>query len=68
MSFAEVWQLGARAQQEYGTWAEFSAGYVLGRCLHFDKDEFGSWYTEVRDSHRALMQHRDSPWTLLPLR
>ncbi|MFD3482876.1 DUF1266 domain-containing protein [Streptomyces sp. NPDC058665] len=50
------------ARAAYGSWEEFSAGYVLGRCLHFDEEEFGPWYTTVLDAHRALVTTPDSPW------
>ncbi|MFE9386635.1 DUF1266 domain-containing protein [Streptomyces sp. NPDC007025] len=60
--------VGSAAAEEYDTWRDFSLGYVLGRCLHFDEDAFGSWYREVRDSHRLLTADRKSPWTALPLR
>ena len=56
---------GALAWRTYGSWAEFSASYVLGRCLHFDEDALGTWYREVRDSHLVLTRHPDSPWTTL---
>ncbi|WP_405793006.1 DUF1266 domain-containing protein [Streptomyces sp. NBC_01506] len=54
------------ARAVYGSWEEFSAGYVLGRCLHFDEEEFGSWYTTVLDAHRALTTTPDSPWLTVP--
>ncbi|GAA2096305.1 hypothetical protein GCM10009801_65760 [Streptomyces albiaxialis] len=54
---------GELARKAYGSWAEFSTAYVLGRCLHFDEDTLGSWYREVRDSHRLLTRHPESPWT-----
>ncbi|MFG3258994.1 DUF1266 domain-containing protein [Streptomyces sp. NPDC048172] len=58
---------GELARKAYGSWAEFSTAYVLGRCLHFDEDALGTWYREVRDSHRLLTHHPDSPWTTGPL-
>nr|WP_243275099.1 DUF1266 domain-containing protein [Streptomyces albus] len=60
--------VGEAAAEEYASWADFSLGYVLGRCLHFDEDGFGSWYREVRDSHRLLTTRPDSPWARVPLR
>ncbi|MFF4224484.1 DUF1266 domain-containing protein [Streptomyces sp. L500] len=54
------------ARDAYGSWEEFSAGYVLGRCLHFDEERFGSWYTEVLDAHRALTVDPESPWRTVP--
>ncbi|MGW7483406.1 DUF1266 domain-containing protein [Nonomuraea muscovyensis] len=62
-----VERAGKGAQGVYGSWAEFSAGYVLGRCLHFDEEAFGDWYTTVLDAHRALMTHPESPWAAIPL-
>ncbi|WP_431983526.1 DUF1266 domain-containing protein [Streptomyces qinglanensis] len=60
--------VGSAAAEEYATWQDFSLGYVLGRCLHSDEDAFGSWYRELRDSHRLLTTDRKSPWRALPLR
>ncbi|GHG54494.1 DUF1266 domain-containing protein [Streptomyces griseocarneus] len=54
------------ARDAYGSWEEFSAGYVLGRCLHFDEEHFGSWYTEVLQAHRALAEDPESPWRTVP--
>lgn len=54
------------ARAVYGSWEEFSAGYVLGRCLHFDEEEFGPWYTTVLDAHRELATAPDSPWRTVP--
>ncbi|ARZ66089.1 hypothetical protein SMD11_0423 [Streptomyces albireticuli] len=56
----------AGARDVYDSWEEFSAGYVLGRCLHFDEERFGSWYTTVLDAHRALTTDPDSPWRTVP--
>ncbi|MFI9722648.1 DUF1266 domain-containing protein [Streptomyces sp. NPDC052396] len=54
------------ARDAYGSWAEFSAGYVLGRCLHFDEEEFGPWYTDVLEAHRSLATDPDGPWLTVP--
>ncbi|MFC5143313.1 DUF1266 domain-containing protein [Streptomyces aureoversilis] len=56
------------AQAAYDSWEEFSAGYVLGRCLHFDEEEFGPWYTTVLDAHRALTTDPESPWRTVPFK
>ncbi|MEU7136063.1 DUF1266 domain-containing protein [Streptomyces sp. NPDC046261] len=56
------------AQSAYDSWEEFSAGYVLGRCLHFDEEKFGRWYTTVLDAHRALTTDPESPWLTVPFR
>lgn len=58
---------GKDTQRVYESWAEFSAGYVLGRCLHFDEEAFGEWYTSVLDAHRALLTDPESPWNRVPL-
>jgi hypothetical protein len=52
---ATVERAGKAVQAAYGSWPEFSAGYILGRCLHFDEETFGDWYTTVLDAHRALL-------------
>ncbi|MFC7341106.1 DUF1266 domain-containing protein [Saccharopolyspora griseoalba] len=54
------------ARSRYSSWAEFSAGYVLGRCLHFDEEAFGDWYAEVLLAHRVLVAEDESPWHLVP--
>ncbi|WP_336207530.1 DUF1266 domain-containing protein [Nonomuraea sp. LPB2021202275-12-8] len=64
---ATIERAGKSVQSAYGSWAEFSAGYVLGRCLHFDEEAFGEWYTTVLHAHRALMSDPDSPWMTVPL-
>lgn len=60
--------VGTLAEKTYGTWQEFSAAYVLGRCMHFDDDRFSHWYGDVRDSHRVLASRPDSPWASVALR
>lgn len=54
------------ARSSYASWQTFSAGYVLGRCLHFDEESFGTWYTDVLRAHRALTTDPDSPWLTVP--
>ncbi|MFI9237250.1 DUF1266 domain-containing protein [Streptomyces sp. NPDC053079] len=54
------------ARSAYDSWEEFSAGYILGRCLHFDEEAFGRWYTTVLDAHRALTTDPESPWRTVP--
>ncbi|MET9555646.1 DUF1266 domain-containing protein [Streptomyces sp. NPDC006645] len=63
---AALERASAAARSAYDSWEEFSAGYVLGRCLHFDEEEFGPWYTTVLDAHRALATAPDSPWRTVP--
>jgi hypothetical protein len=62
-----VLRVGTAARQVYRSWSDFATGYVLGRCLHFDEEAFGDWYTTVLDAHRALMTHPESPWAAIPL-
>lgn len=64
--YAALERASGAARAVYGSWEEFSAGYVLGRCLHFDEEEFGPWYTTVLDAHRALATAPDSPWRTVP--
>lgn len=54
------------SQATYDSWEEFSAGYVLGRCLHFDEEEFGSWYEDMVAAHHILTTDPDSPWLNIP--
>ncbi|WP_052851770.1 DUF1266 domain-containing protein [Streptomyces avicenniae] len=63
---AAVLRAGAVARQAYRSWADFATGYILGRCLHFDSEEFGDWYTEMREAHRILSTHQESPWLSVP--
>ncbi|WP_406403009.1 DUF1266 domain-containing protein [Streptomyces uncialis] len=65
-TYAALERVSRVARVMYGSWEEFSAGYVLGRCLHFDEESFGSWYTEVLDAHRALITDPDGPWRTVP--
>ncbi|MEU9372461.1 DUF1266 domain-containing protein [Streptomyces sp. NPDC048255] len=57
-----VLRAGESARQTYRSWAEFSAGYVLGRCLHFDEEEFGEWYAGALGAHLTLTTDPASPW------
>ncbi|MFF4573351.1 DUF1266 domain-containing protein [Streptomyces sp. NPDC001410] len=63
-----VIEAGRVAARSYKSWRDFAAGYILGRCLHFDDEEFGSWYTDMVDVHRILMSEPDSPWLTVPFR
>ena len=65
---AAVIEAGVAAAREYRSWQDFSAGYILGRCLHFDNEEYGEWYTDVLDTHRVLMSEPGSPWLTIPFR
>ncbi|MFI1259192.1 DUF1266 domain-containing protein [Streptomyces netropsis] len=57
---------GCAAQVAYRSWEEFSAAFVLGRCLHFDEEEFGPWYTDVLAAHEVLTTNPASPWLNIP--
>jgi hypothetical protein len=50
----------------YDSWQDFSAGYILGRCLHFDGEEFGEWYSNMLEAHRILTTDPGSPWLNIP--
>lgn len=63
-----VLRAGEAARGTYRSWEEFSAGYVLGRCLHFDEEEFGDWYTGALTAHRVLTTDPASPWLNIPWR
>ncbi|MFI9204711.1 DUF1266 domain-containing protein [Streptomyces sp. NPDC053048] len=63
---AAVIRAGRVSQATYNSWADFSAGYVLGRCLHFDDEEFGNWYQGVLEAHRLLFSDPQSPWLNIP--
>ena len=43
-------------------------GYILGRCLHFDNEKFGSWYQDMVTVHRILTSDPGSPWLNIPFR
>ncbi|MFC0597582.1 DUF1266 domain-containing protein [Streptomyces palmae] len=57
---------GRASARNYRSWPEFSAAYILGRCLHFDEEEFGSWYEDMLTAHRALTTDPASPWLTIP--
>ncbi|MFI6035233.1 DUF1266 domain-containing protein [Streptomyces sp. NPDC051315] len=63
-----VVQARRAASLSYCPWQDFSAGYILGRCLHFDEEEFGEWYTDMLDAHRILMSDPGNPWLNIPFR
>ncbi|MFH8617923.1 DUF1266 domain-containing protein [Streptomyces sp. NPDC017979] len=57
---------GRACRANYRSWEEMSAAYVLGRCLHFDEEEFGDWYENALASHRTLTTDPASPWRNIP--
>ncbi|MFP8905477.1 DUF1266 domain-containing protein [Streptomyces atacamensis] len=61
-----VVRAGRVSQVAYDSWESFSAGYVLGRCLHFDEEEFGDWYQEMLAAHRVLTTDPAGPWRTIP--
>lgn len=61
-----VLRAGEVAGETYRSWAEFSAGYLLGRCLHFDEEEFGEWYDSSLATHLTLTGEPASPWLNIP--
>ncbi|MEU2063062.1 DUF1266 domain-containing protein [Streptomyces sp. NPDC013455] len=63
-----VIEAGRASARSYKSWQDFAAGYILGRCLHFDDEEFGSWYTDMVDVHRVLMSDPGSPWRTVAFR
>ncbi|MEV4170941.1 DUF1266 domain-containing protein [Nonomuraea sp. NPDC049709] len=63
-----VLHAGRVSRINYRSWEDFSAAYILGRCLHFDEEEFGDWYGEMLDAHRILTTDPNSPWLNIPFR
>ncbi|MBO1332206.1 DUF1266 domain-containing protein [Streptomyces sp. VRA16 Mangrove soil] len=63
-----VVRAGELAREVYGSWAEFSAGYVLGRVLRFDDESFGHMYGSAVRPHEILTTHPESPWRSMPFR
>ncbi|MEV5240710.1 DUF1266 domain-containing protein [Streptomyces cinnamoneus] len=61
-----VLRAGSAARANYRSWQEFSAAFVLGRCLHFDEEEFGPWYTDMLAAHQVLSTDPASPWLTIP--
>ncbi|KUJ64068.1 hypothetical protein ACZ90_62390 [Streptomyces albus subsp. albus] len=57
---------GRASRLNYRSWQEYSAAYILGRCLHFDEEEFGSWYEDMLAAHRVLTTDPASPWLTIP--
>ncbi|MCT2586253.1 DUF1266 domain-containing protein [Actinophytocola gossypii] len=63
---AAVLRAGELCRRHYRSWADFSAGYALGRVLRFDQEQYGHMYLSVRGPHRLLMTEPSSPWCHLP--
>ncbi|MER0241470.1 DUF1266 domain-containing protein [Streptomyces sp. HSW2009] len=63
---AAVITAGVLCRRHYTSWADFSAGYVLGRVLRFDDESFGPMYASALAPHRLLLDTPTSPWRTLP--
>ncbi|MDQ3787721.1 MAG: DUF1266 domain-containing protein [Actinomycetota bacterium] len=61
-----VLRAGELCRQHYTSWADFSAGYALGRVIRFDEERYGHMYVSVLGPHRLLMGDRSSPWWHVP--
>jgi len=61
-----ILRAGKLSRANYRSWEEFSASYILGRCLHFDEEEFGTWYQDMLEAHRILSTDPGSPWLTVP--
>lgn len=61
-----VLRAGELCRQHYTSWADFSAGYALGRVIRFDEEQYGHMYVSVLGPHRLLMGDRTSPWWHVP--
>ncbi|WP_328488957.1 DUF1266 domain-containing protein [Streptomyces zaomyceticus] len=54
------------ARREYGSWEEFSLGYLLARLIHFDEGDPEPMYQESVAVHRTLTQDPSSPYRNIP--
>jgi len=61
-----VRRAGQLCATHYGSWADLSAGFALGRLLFFDDEDFAVHYVTVREAHRKLLDAPESPFRLLP--
>lgn len=62
-----VLRVGALCASAYRDWRELSAGYVLGRLLHFGDTDRSKYYRSVRQVHRLLTEDPAGPWRTLEL-
>jgi hypothetical protein len=53
------------AQRDYVSWEHLAAGYILGRVMRFDGEEFGKFYFDSLDAHRSIFGDPRSPWRAL---
>ena len=65
---AAVVEAGYNSARCYESWEDFSAAFILGRCLQFDNEKFGSWYQDMVTVHRILNSDPGSPWLNIPFR
>lgn len=61
-----VLRAGELCRRQYTSWADFSAGYALGRVIRFDNETYGHMYVSVRGPHHLLTTDRTSPWSHIP--
>ncbi|MEV0598481.1 DUF1266 domain-containing protein [Streptomyces sp. NPDC050315] len=61
-----VVRAGRMVAANYRSWEDFAASFILGRCLHFDDEDFGKWYEEMVTVHRILTTDPASPWLNIP--
>ncbi|MEU9862219.1 DUF1266 domain-containing protein [Streptomyces sp. NPDC047971] len=54
------------ARRAYGSWTDFSLGYLLARLIHFDEGDPEPMYQESVTIHRALTQDPSSPYRNIP--
>ncbi|HET6709351.1 DUF1266 domain-containing protein [Amycolatopsis sp.] len=57
-----VLEAGSLARRYHQSWADLSAGYVMGRVLEAGEDGFGEWYPAAVRVHHQLLQDPASPW------
>ncbi|MFJ3580801.1 DUF1266 domain-containing protein [Streptomyces sp. NPDC090127] len=54
------------ARRAYGSWTDFSLGYLLARLIHFDEGDPEPMYQESLAIHRALTHDPSSPYRNIP--
>ena len=62
-----VQRAGRQSAEAYRDWREFSAGYILGRLLHYEDADRSKYYRSIRRVHRILTEDPASPWRALSL-
>jgi hypothetical protein len=61
-----VLRAGELCRRHYTSWADFSAGYALGRVVRLGEERYDHRYASVLGAHRLLVSDRTSPWWHLP--